>query len=254
MLLHLWLKIERSENTRIWHLRRSRWFDRHLPNIKVLTLCFPLHFLLKFVLLSMFFKLLFVKSLWEIDRFFSLRLIRGIDLSLLFLFLDRLSFNWLWLFNNLRFFFLNRYLWFLFDDCRLAFNLLSLYNSCGLTSKERTPITCCLLLWLLRSLLEEFSIVSLLIRGGYCLLLRKEFLLSHHDRLAFRLASFFTHFIINNNKFIINGLIITLLIIFHHHFYLSRVLFRVLSFRSLEYQQQYRLPQCSPATMPVPLH
>jgi hypothetical protein len=63
----------------------------------------------------MFFKLLFVKSLWEIDRFFSLRLIRGIDLSLLFLFLDRLRLNWPWLFNNLRFFFLNRYLLFLFD-------------------------------------------------------------------------------------------------------------------------------------------
>ena len=194
LLLHLWLKIERSENTRFRHLRRSSWFDRHLPNIKVLTLSFPLHFLLKFVLLSMFFKLLFVKSLWEIDSFFSLRLTRNIGLSLFFLFLDRLSFNWLRLFNNLRFFFLNRYLLFLFDYWRLAINLLMVYNSRRLTSEERTPITCCLLLWLLRSLLEEFSIVILLIRGDCCLLLRKEYVLSHHDRLAFRLASFFTHF------------------------------------------------------------
>ena len=61
----------------------------------------------------------------------------------------------------------------------------------------------------------------------------------------------FLPILINNNKLIINGLIITLIIIFHHHFFLSRVLFQVLSFRSLVYQQQYRLPQYSPATRPI---
>jgi hypothetical protein len=156
LLLHLRLIIEGSENSRIWHLRGSRWFDRLLLNINILTLSFHLHFLLKFVLLSVFFKLLFVKCLWKINCLFSLRFIRDCSLVLCFFFHKRLRLNLfrLGFFDNLRFFFFNRDLCFLLDDFRFAFNWLCFYNSRLLTTKECTPIITRLLLWLLRSLLE----------------------------------------------------------------------------------------------------
>ena len=127
LLLHLRLIDERSESSRIRHLRRCRWFDRHLLNMSILTLNFPLHFLLKFVLLSMFFKLLFVESLWKINWLFSLSFMRYHGLNLFLIFLNRFSFNWFWFrfFDNLRFFFFNRLLCFLFDGFWLALIWLS---------------------------------------------------------------------------------------------------------------------------------
>ena len=127
LLLHLRLIDERSECSRIRHLRRCRWLDRHLLNMSILTLNFPQHFLLKFVLLSVFFKLLFVESLWKINCLFSLNFMRYCRLNLFLIFLNRFSFNWFWFgfFDNLRFFFFNRLLCFLFDDFWLALILLS---------------------------------------------------------------------------------------------------------------------------------
>ena len=196
LLLYLWLINEWSESTRHWHLWRCRWFFRHLLNANILTLSFHLHFLLKFVLLSVFFKLLFIKSLWKIDRLFFLGFNSCSSLNLLLFFFERLCFNWFrfLLLNWLRFLFFNSVLDFLFGHFRLACNWLSYYNFGRLSIKKCTPTICWLLLSLLRPLLEQFSVVILLVRRDCSFLLREKFLLSHDDWLAFGLASFFTHF------------------------------------------------------------
>ncbi len=157
LLRHLRLIDKRSKCPWYRRLRlgRRERLDRHLSNVGILTLSPSLHFLLKFVLLSVLFKPFFIKSLRKINWFFFFRLCRLGCFHFGFLFLDRLSFSRFrfMFFNKLKLFFFDRLLD-LFFRFRLAFNWLRFSNFCRLATEESAPIISGRLCLLRRCLLK----------------------------------------------------------------------------------------------------